>query len=96
MVGEGDAPVVAVLLTSAKADEPIAAPKGRGPRTLAALPLQTSHFKGPPEGATIAFLDPWARRPRSGAETSYDRLAQRIIQHLKLRPGEPFTTFQVR
>jgi hypothetical protein len=29
-------------------------------------------------------------------ETSYDRLAQRIIQHLKQRPGKAFTTFQVR
>ena len=32
MRGEGHAPVVAVLVASAKADEPIAAPKGRAPR----------------------------------------------------------------
>jgi hypothetical protein len=45
VVGEGHAPVVAVLLGSSepeKALESIAAPKGRGPLTPSAFPLQTS------------------------------------------------------
>jgi hypothetical protein len=50
---------VAVLLASVKkADESIAAPKGHGPRTPAGFSLQTSRFKGPPEGAMIATMDP--------------------------------------
>jgi hypothetical protein len=44
--------------------ESIAAPKGHGPRTPAAFPLQTGHFKGPPEGAMIAVVDPPASRRR--------------------------------
>jgi hypothetical protein len=45
-------------LRKAKAVESIAAPKGHGPRTPAAFPLQTGHFKAPPEEAMIAVVDP--------------------------------------
>jgi hypothetical protein len=34
-------------------------PKGHGPPAPAAFPLQTGHFKEPPEGAMIAIVDPW-------------------------------------
>jgi hypothetical protein len=50
LVGEGLAPVVAVLVASAKADESIAAPKGVDPRTRAAFSLYNSPFRGPREG----------------------------------------------
>ncbi len=66
MVDEGHAPVVAVLLASVKkADESIAAPRrARTPDPAAsAFPLQTGRSQGPPEGATIAILDPLASRP---------------------------------
>ena len=48
------------------ADESIAAPKGHGPRTLRALSLQTSRFKGTAERVMIAFLDPLSTRCRAG------------------------------
>jgi hypothetical protein len=35
-------------------------PKERGPPDAAAFRLQTAAFKGPPEGAMIAMLDPRA------------------------------------
>jgi hypothetical protein len=68
-VGEGHAPVGAVLLDSTtEAVESIAAPKGHGPRTPRAFSLQTTVCRGPPEGTMITFLDPepaaaiwWAR-----------------------------------
>jgi len=48
--GEGHAPVVTVLLASAKkgkkADESIAAPKGHGPLHPAAFPVQNNRFQG--------------------------------------------------
>jgi hypothetical protein len=46
-----------------EADEAIPAPKGYGPPDPAAFPLQTSRFKGPPEGDMIAIVDPQASRP---------------------------------
>jgi hypothetical protein len=59
LVSEGHAPVVAVLLASAKeADESIAAPKGRGPRIPAAFSLQNGLFWGPRAGIIIGFSDP--------------------------------------
>jgi hypothetical protein len=58
VVGEGHAPVVAVLLTARKEekpDEPIAAPKGHGPRTLRFSPpnwsLPGSHERGHDAGS---------------------------------------------
>jgi hypothetical protein len=58
MVGEGHAPVVAVLLAVCQADESIPAPKGHGPQDPAAFPLQTNRFQGTAKGAMIAIVDP--------------------------------------
>jgi hypothetical protein len=51
---------VAVLApgTGRKALELISAPKERGPRTLRLFPCKPGRFKGPPEGAMIAVVDP--------------------------------------
>jgi hypothetical protein len=50
----------AVLRPAAKkADEPIAAPKGRESRTPRTFPCKLAGFRGPHEGAIIAILDPW-------------------------------------
>ena len=64
--GGGHAPVVAVLLAR-QADESIAAPKGDGPGPLRAFSLQTTRFRGPPEGAVIAIMDPGKPTPVNGA-----------------------------
>jgi hypothetical protein len=65
MLGEGACPDVgSTSLAVKKAVESIAAPKGRGPPGSAAFPLQTGIFKGPPEGAMIAVVDPQASRRR--------------------------------
>jgi hypothetical protein len=65
--GEGHAPVVAVLLPSAKkADKSIAAPKGHGPPDPAAFPLQTGGFLGTTMGAKMATADPSGRHPLRG------------------------------
>jgi hypothetical protein len=64
---EGHAPVVAVLLASAKrqkAGESIAAPKGHGPRLPAAFPLQIGTFLGNHAGATMAIVDPSGWHPQ--------------------------------
>jgi hypothetical protein len=61
VVGAGDAPLWEYFsrLLREKADESIVAPKGHGtPGPLAAFPLQTSSFQGPPGGAMIAIVDP--------------------------------------
>jgi hypothetical protein len=64
LVGEGHAPVVAVLLASAKPDESIAAPKGHGPPDPAAFPLQTEGFLGATMGAKMAIGGPlWPAPP---------------------------------
>jgi hypothetical protein len=72
MVGAGHAPVVAVLLGSAKEKKrqtsPFLPPKGTDPPDPTDFPLQTSCFQGTAEGAMIAIVDPgqadaqmWAR-----------------------------------
>jgi hypothetical protein len=58
LVGEGHAPVVAVLLASAKPDESIAAPKGHGPPDPPAFLLQIGCFLGTTMGAMMAIADP--------------------------------------
>jgi hypothetical protein len=68
MVGEGDAPVVSVLVASAKArrqSSPSRPPKGTDPGPLRAFSLQSTLFGGPPEGAIIAFVAPRASRCRA-------------------------------
>ena len=71
MVGEGDAPVGAVLLASATAADgrqlsPLRPPKGADPRTLRLFPCKPAVFRGPPAGAMIAVVDPPANRRRDG------------------------------
>ena len=57
--GRGLAPVVAVLVVSAKRQtSPSLPPKGADPRTLRHFPCKTDVFKGPLEGAMIAIVDP--------------------------------------
>jgi hypothetical protein len=61
VVGEGHAPVVAVLFLWVRKGQtsPLLPPKGadRGPPR--SFYLQISRFQGPPEGTMIAILDPW-------------------------------------
>jgi hypothetical protein len=70
--GEGHAPVVAVLLASAKkkkADESIAAPKGRAdPEPHGLFSCKSAGFRDPPEGTMIAIVDPQASRRRMVGE----------------------------
>jgi hypothetical protein len=65
VVGDGHAPLWQCCSgrQTKKADESIPAPKGHGPPDPAACPLQIANFQGPPEGAIIAFLDPFWRAP---------------------------------
>jgi hypothetical protein len=46
-----------------KADEPILAPKGRGPTDLQPFPLQRSHFCGAMKGTVRRSMDPLSERP---------------------------------
>ncbi len=48
-------PLGQYFLASSKADESIAAPKGRGSRTPSPFPLQTGHFLGAAKGAMMRF-----------------------------------------
>src|ERR1051325_1076619 len=87
-------PVVAVLGPSAKkADEPIPAPNGPGPRTLRAFSLQTATFEGPPEGAVIAKVDPQASRCRDGGRGPCLPLWQYLVPPRKRQtsPSRPPT-----
>jgi hypothetical protein len=61
MVGEGYAPVVAVLSRrqTGRQWSPLLPPKGTDPRTLWLFPCKPAVFRGPPEGAMIATMDPW-------------------------------------
>jgi len=52
------APVAAVLASAGKADESIPDPKGRESRTPRTFPCKSASFRGPPEGAMIAIVDP--------------------------------------
>jgi hypothetical protein len=65
-MGEGHAPVVAVLVASAKADESIAAPKGHGPLDPAGFFLQTGCFQGTAGRGHDRLLGPLASRRRDG------------------------------
>jgi hypothetical protein len=38
---------------------PLLPPKGTDPRTLWLFPCKPAVFRGPPEGAMIATMDPW-------------------------------------
>jgi len=59
LVGEGHAPVVAVLLAGTQSQtSPLRPPKGTDPGPCELFPLQNRHFQGPPEGAMIAIVDP--------------------------------------
>jgi hypothetical protein len=59
LVGKVVTPLGQYFLASAeKADESIAAPKGHGPRTPAAFPLQTGRFLGTTTGAMMSIADP--------------------------------------
>jgi hypothetical protein len=55
--------VKAVARVGEKADESIAAPKGHGSRTLRLFPCKPAVFRGPPEGAVIAIVDPGKPTP---------------------------------
>jgi hypothetical protein len=60
--GEGHAPVRAVLVTSAKADEPIFVPKGRRPRTTKAFSsCKCAPFEGTADGTVGDIWLPLAR-----------------------------------
>jgi hypothetical protein len=52
-------PLGQYFLAAAKADEPISAPKGRGPRTPSALSLQTSRFQGAARRGQDRHRGPW-------------------------------------
>jgi hypothetical protein len=59
LVGEGHAPVVAVLLAYAKRQtSPLLTPKDTDPRTLRLFPCKPAAFVGAAKGAMIRFMDP--------------------------------------
>ena len=68
IVGEGHAPVVAVLVPAVKKkpNESIPDPKGRESRTPKPFHLQNSRFRGPPEGGHDADRGPLCPAPLRG------------------------------
>jgi hypothetical protein len=57
MVGEGHAPVVAVLVRAVRQTSSLRPPKGMDPGLCGISPANQP-FKCPPEGAMIAAMDP--------------------------------------
>jgi len=73
--GRRPCPVAPVLQATAhRQTSPLLPPKGMDPRTLRLFPCKPDVFRGPPEGAMIAFLDPQASRRRAGGRRRCPRL----------------------